>query len=807
MTFSQPLVKKVLYFATTYILAMLMLASHHSYAEDKTEFFFKQGTHDKQLTEDKTVAVSNASPNSKLSIKQSGREVFAKHLQLVHVTHIKTMVIDTQEYAVVVYRHSGSSNAIQFDVLKLTKSGVELLYSSSAYERAQIDLDNRIISIKYPEYASNDAMTEPSKLVSQDFTITHDGIQIGKEVTEPAKIAQPHFRNQLMSINEDNPTYSEVNRILTEEAIKAGISPEILKAIASQESSWEQYWTTVPEPIKRCEKDENRGTLAYDGTKVKLGYDCIGVGIMQISNHMYMTEGPEKEAYIDRLKTDMRFNIQEGIKILKQKWNYGQTGLIPTVNDNDPMVIENWYFAIMAYNGLLPRNNPLEKPYDAYQERVFKRMKDYSLIDLTPFPTHTLNPYVREDGILLFENDNVTINGPVHLSSQSLKTGDTAYVTVNGLRLRNGPGGDVVGSIAKGTQVTVTGQYAGNNSRTSQYLWFPIQTDDGRTGWVASSYLDRNDYIKSYSLEGKTRYNTAVSVANHGWHMDQPDSIIIGRGDLPIDSLTGSVLASSFTSPLLLTQKDKLTASTAKEIARLHPGNIFLLGGEKGAISADVELELEERFGQEANIIRIAGKTRYETAYHIAEKVMEKSKAKEIFITTGDETSSDPLAIAPYAGENKTPILLTRKDKLNDHIKTFIRDHNISKATIIGGARPVSEAVETELRSILGHNNVDRIKGATRYETNMAIVDKYYNLQDTSNLLIAQGLNTIDALAGAPYASKLMSPIILTRTNSVPTEIEQLLINKVKAKPNLYFLGGSMAIADDTRRQFIRLVE
>src|SRR5699024_4154465 len=219
------------------------------------------------------------------------------------------------------------------------------------------------ITIQYPEYDEDDVMTEPSELVTQTFQISGNAVTASEKDVQALK--QPEKEGSHMTQNKYNPSYGEVNQILTEEALKANVSPEIVKAIAYQESGWQQYWEKVPESIKQCKKGER--TLEYDGTHAKLGYDCIGGGIMQISNHMYKPEGKEKEAYIKRLKNDIRFNIQEGIAILKDKWNYYKNGTIPTVNDNDPMVVENWYFAILAYNGLLPRNNPLDNAYVAYQ--------------------------------------------------------------------------------------------------------------------------------------------------------------------------------------------------------------------------------------------------------------------------------------------------------------------------------------------------------------------------------------------------------------------------------------------------------
>ena len=768
-------------------------------AEDEATVFFEAGKQTVHLEKQLTAHVINGQERTSIELMLNGNSAYAYKAELVHTSEIKVQQVDGETYATVVYRYIGSSNAVMFEVLHVHNGNLQSIYQSDTFERAQLEWEDGRMTLTYPSYETDDVMTDPSKLVTQSFILTAGSVKAEEKQVEV--IEEKQSKSNLLASGK-NPSAAEMNKILTEEALKAGIAPEILKAIAYQESGWQQYWTSVPTSIKKCKKSDK--TLPYDGTNVKLGYDCIGIGVMQVSNHMYMKEGAEKEAYIDRLKNDLRFNIQEGIAILKDKWNYHRSGLIPTVNNNDPMVIENWYFAILAYNGLLQRNNPIDNAYAAYQEKVLERIADYSLLDLNPFPTHKLNPYA--DGSLMrFDNKNVTIDGPVHYSSQSLKSGDTAYVTVNGLNVRGTAGGSVIGKLNKGTKVTVTGKYAGTNSFYEHYVWVPVQAGNVK-GWVASSYLSpTNDYIDAFHLQGDTRYETGVSIANHGWHMERPDTVVIGRGDLPIDALTGSVLAAKTGGPLLLTQINKLTPSVAKELKRLNPTTVYILGGNKTAISTTVENEIKKSF---KHVKRIEGDTRYETASQIAEEVIGNGSAPEIFVTTGDDKSSDALAIAPYAGSKNIPILLTGATKLNKNVSNFISKHGVKKATIIGGDKVITPTVEKELNKLLGASNVKRISGTDRFATSIAIADTYYvnKTLTPGKFFIAQGLETADALAAAPFAAKLNAPIILTLPHKIPTDINTWLKNRVKAKQNLYFLGGEKAIQTKVRNQFLQII-
>ncbi|AXI10291.1 hypothetical protein CUC15_15725 [Oceanobacillus zhaokaii] len=782
------------------MLAIFVVLPMHVGAEEATEFDFSIGEAKEQLTETKEVHVTNQDMNAELSITDNGQELYHKELSMITVTSIEKVNADGQEYAIISYRHDGSANGLYFEIVKLNESAVETVYTSEVYERARLEIAENKITLKYPKYEEDDARTEPSAIITQEFSITDNQVVEGKGKEEQVEFAT----NALQAEGtKKNPSFSEINKILTEESLKANVSPEIVKAIALQESGWEQYWGSVPKSIQACDN--------YDGTNVKLGYDCIGIGIMQISDYRFMKDGPEKDAYIDRLKTDIRFNIQEGIKILNEKWGFHRSGIIPTINDNDPLVIENWYFAVMAYNGMLPRNNPLERPfspYGAYQEEVFELLNDYTLIDINPFPTHLLDPYTLENGQLRFETLNFKVTGPQHYSSQSLVKGDTAYTTAQSLNIRNAPNGDVIGSLSKGSKVTITGGYAGNNSKYNQYVWLPIRTSNGQNAWVSSSYLNKNDYIDVHRLEGYSRYDTSVSIANHGWHWDQPTSVVIGRGDDPIDALTGSVLASGLDSPLILTKTKELPASVERELNRLNPtGIVYILGGEN-VISEDVENKLKQKFGNN-RVIRIAGYSRFETASKVAKEVDEHSNVSEVIVTTGDSNSSDPLAIAPYAGENNIPILLTgrsRGESLNKEVRTFIQDNNIKKVTIIGGELAVSKSAEAELQRLVGSANVKRVFGKSRFDTNIAIINTFYDSKAIDKLLVSQGMETADALSASPFAAKLEAPIVLTQANKLPAETKAWLNGRISTRPNLYFLGGNVAINENVRNEIVKLI-
>jgi MYXO-CTERM domain-containing protein len=103
----------------------------------------------------------------------------------------------------------------------------------------------------------------------------------------------------------------------------------LLKAIYLTESSWRQFCTT---------------------SQTVISFDC-GYGIAQVTSGM---RRGETSAYDPaRVASSAAYNVSVGAAILADKWR-----ATPCVGDNDPDIIEDWYFATWGYNGLSFRNNP-----------------------------------------------------------------------------------------------------------------------------------------------------------------------------------------------------------------------------------------------------------------------------------------------------------------------------------------------------------------------------------------------------------------------------------------------------------------
>ena len=139
-----------------------------------------------------------------------------------------------------------------------------------------------------------------------------------------------------------NPPDTSIRARLKDAALRYNIPSVILMAIAYQESGWRQF-------------------DASGNTVIGTNATSQDIGIMQINT--------ANRTDVDRLMTDIDYNIETGAKILDGKWK-----LAPGIGDRDRNVLENWYFAVWAYNGLSSTNNPNTPGGRHYQDRVLGLM-------------------------------------------------------------------------------------------------------------------------------------------------------------------------------------------------------------------------------------------------------------------------------------------------------------------------------------------------------------------------------------------------------------------------------------------------
>jgi hypothetical protein len=259
-------------------------------------------------------------------------------------------------------------------------------------------------------------------------------------------------------------TNTEIKTMLHEVALQNGIPPEILKAIAFVETGMMQY-DSAGNPI-----------IAADG----------GIGMMQItmSDEQLQAQGID----IEKLKWNTRYNIEIGAKILIEKWSNPN---LPKINDKNPQTIENWYFAIMAYNGLSKRNDPT-RPQEQrpYQERVLEEIRNKGLLPISTIPSVTITyPNPEAPDLMAFPVQAYSWPTVGMKTSQMWTKGQTVYTLNNQLpysKLRDEVNGAEIKQLPHYTPlVIVSGPYEVDSSN-NHYVMYEV-TNNGTKGYIASS--------------------------------------------------------------------------------------------------------------------------------------------------------------------------------------------------------------------------------------------------------------------------------------------------------------------------------
>ena len=284
-------------------------------------------------------------------------------------------------------------------------------------------------------------------------------------------------------------------------------------------------------------------------------------------------------------------------------------------------------------------------------------------------------------------------------------------------------------------------------------------------------------------LSGSNRYMTSLAVAEKineiNSYYDGTRAVVIATGkDFP-DALSGAYLAGRNDAPLLLISEG--SSQNICNFVKNHVdknGTIYILGGT-GVLP---DAWIAPLFAEYKNIVRIAGKNRYDTNLDIL-RAIGTDTYSWMLVCTG-KGFADSLS----ASSISAPILLVG-DKLTENQKNFLSNEakNLD-FYIIGGTGAVSSAVEAELAN---YGSVqDRIYGKNRYETSVEVAEYFFEW--VREIVLATGKDFPDGLSGGPLGFLYYAPIILTSQSNNAAAKEYASAYRIA---NAIVLGGENAVS------------
>ena len=331
----------------------------------------------------------------------------------------------------------------------------------------------------------------------------------------------------------------------------------------------------------------------------------------------------------------------------------------------------------------------------------------------------------------------------------------------------------------------------------------PNEVPTGKKG-TYTVVKKRNSGSPAYlpRIAGETRYETAGQIAYQGsWPAG--GSVILASGTNFPDALAASALAGEKNAPVLLTESGVLSSSTFDVLVDLKPSTIYVVGGEV-AVSGGVASEASSAAGN-AELVRLAGDTRYETALAVA---LEVGATSDAVIVATAEGYADALSVSPWAFATSSPVILCDpQDGLSDSSLSFISDNGFSRAIIVGGTSAVPGRVESQLNGA-NIDSVQRLSGPTRYETSAKIAE--FELAGESGfeadgILFATGSNYPDALSAGPLAGKGLSPLLLV--DSGAGQASKFVEGHKSEIGNATIIGGYSAISYEDEQSLLSALD
>jgi uncharacterized repeat protein (TIGR02543 family) len=294
---------------------------------------------------------------------------------------------------------------------------------------------------------------------------------------------------------------------------------------------------------------------------------------------------------------------------------------------------------------------------------------------------------------------------------------------------------------------------------------------------------DVNDNFTLYAKWKKQTGGGGSVDPGPGTTPEPSKTVILASGEKYTDVLTATVLGNEKDAPILLSQKDRLDDKTLAEIKRLNAEDIIISGGTD-SVSNKVEEQLKDY-----NVIRIAGKDRFETAKKIGNEVRKTGNKYGAVLVDGTNFP-DVITMSSLASHKRVPILLTEPQTFTNTTKDTIKSWGLNDVTIGGGYNSVSKDIEGNI----GVSKVNRFGGEDRYKTAELIGNEVRKVSGSlDDMILVDGTNFPDGITINSLAAHFKAPIMLTETN----ELNSITGDKIKewSIKNILIGGGYNSVS------------
>lgn len=283
-------------------------------------------------------------------------------------------------------------------------------------------------------------------------------------------------------------------------------------------------------------------------------------------------------------------------------------------------------------------------------------------------------------------------------------------------------------------------------------------------------------------VHGADRFASAAATAAF-W--PTTETVYLATGTNFPDSLAAGVTAARVDAPVLLVTSDSVPASTRDQLIRLAPRTVYVAGGT-AVISDAVVATVKNLTG--ANVIRLFGPTRYETAELLTRIAWHGSKSSVAWMASGHDFQDPLIASAAAAVYDQPFVMVDGRRGVSEGALDVLRTLGVTQVNLVAAPGAFSDEVLAELRSTM---NVVVYGAADASERSASVWTAHAQSQ---RVMLATSLNFPDALTAVPYATRADgTPLMLVPGTCVPMSTFRTIDRLDPSDVTLF--GGPAALA------------
>jgi len=229
-------------------------------------------------------------------------------------------------------------------------TGVTSNSTSTTANKASVTASTQTPTCAVPRLDTAKQVMQPSPAqVNWAAQMAEQGVLTGSAYTRPA-----NFDNLGLVAYAPNSDFPLISLSHPSGSTQNTVPRSVFEAVMAQESNWSQASWHAPQGVAGDPLIADYYGAGGGITSINYaGADC-GYGIGQLTTGMHTTDTSLSAHGKIKVAVDYEENIAASLQILESTWNTLYADGI-TANNADPKYLENWYFAIWAYNsGIQP---------------------------------------------------------------------------------------------------------------------------------------------------------------------------------------------------------------------------------------------------------------------------------------------------------------------------------------------------------------------------------------------------------------------------------------------------------------------